>query len=166
MHAIPSHYHHYAHLLTFIEHIRWRILEPWVDACWICSVICLCITLTHNRHYGDLSESIKHLKYLSGTFCLSSVCKIWFQLSLMQYKGLCVFSLPSSLMMVVRIRALYLIIIIKWAVWPICHCLGQGHKTIVYAVCLFMYSYDLRIWPQNVVYPHIWSIYTKIYNFL
>ena len=34
------------------------------------------------------------------------------------------FSLPIPLMMILRIRILYLIIIIKSEVWPICHCLG------------------------------------------
>ena len=39
-------------------------------------------------------------------------------------------------MKIVRIRVLYLIIIIKSEVWPICHCLGLGHETMVCAVCL------------------------------
>ena len=33
-------------------------------------------------------------------------------------------------------RVLSLIIIVKSEVWPICHCLGLGHETIVCAVCL------------------------------
>ena len=35
------------------------------------------------------------------------------QLYFVQYMGLCVFSLPMSLMMIVKIRVLHLIIIIK-----------------------------------------------------
>ena len=49
-------------------------------------------------------------------YILSSVClrlSQISQLSVMQYMGLCVFSLPISLMMIVRICVLYLIIIIK-----------------------------------------------------
>ena len=30
------------------------------------------------------------------------------------------------------------IIIIKSGVWPICHCLGVGHETMVCAVCLYI----------------------------
>ena len=42
-------------------------------------------------------------------------------------------------MMVVRIQVLYLIIIIKSEVWPICHCLGFGHETMACAVCLSIF---------------------------
>ena len=70
---------------------------------------------------------------------LSSVCLRlirFFQLSLMQYMGLCVFSLLIDLMIIVRIRTLYLItIIIKSEVWPIYHCVGLGHEIIICAVC-------------------------------
>ena len=64
----------------------------------------------------------------------------------MQYLGLCVFSLPTSLMIIVRIRVL--IVIPKSVVWPICHCLGLGHETMVCAVCRFIFvskSYELDI---------------------
>ena len=58
------------------------------------------------------------------------------QLSIIQYLGLCVFSVPISLVMVERIYILWLIIITKSEVWTIIHCLGSGHETMVYAVCL------------------------------
>ena len=38
MHATLSRYHHYADLLTCIEHIQWNIPEAWVNACWVYSV--------------------------------------------------------------------------------------------------------------------------------
>ena len=57
----------------------------------------------------------------------------------MQYVGLCVFSLPISLVMIERIYILCLIIIIKSEVWIITHCLGLGHETMVCAVCLFVF---------------------------
>ena len=50
--------------------------------------------------------------------------------------GLCVLSLSIVRMMVVKIFVLYLIIIINSEVWSICHYLGLGHETMVYAVCL------------------------------
>ena len=75
-----------------------------------------------------------HCKYND---ILSSVClriSQFSQLYFMQYMGLCVFSWPISLMMIVRICVL--LIIIKSEVWPICHCSGLGHETMVCTVCL------------------------------
>ena len=64
-------------------------------------------------------------------YILSSVwvkLSIFSQLSIIQYVGLCVFSLPISLVMLERIYILCLIIIIKSSeVWTITHCLGLGH---------------------------------------
>ena len=62
----------------------------------------------------------------------------------MRYIGLCVFSLPISHVIIVRIRVLYLIIIIKSEVWPIFHCLGLSHETTVCAVC-----HCIFLWQQN-----------------
>ena len=59
------------------------------------------------------------------TYILSSVCirlSQFSQISFMQYMRLHVFSLPISLMITVKICVLYLVIIIKSEVWPICHC--------------------------------------------
>ena len=75
-------------------------------------------------------------------YILSSVClrlSQFSQLSFIQHIGLCVFSLPIDLLMMVRIRILYLVIIIKSEVWPICHCLGLGYETMVCAVCLSIF---------------------------
>ena len=71
-------------------------------------------------------------------YILSSVwvrLSIFSQLSIIQYVGLCVFSLPISLAMIKRIYILCLIIIIESKVWTITHCLGLGHETMVCAVC-------------------------------
>ena len=65
------------------------------------------------------------------------------QLSFMGQMGLCVFSLPIALMMIVRIHVLYLIIIIKSEVWPICCYLGLGHETMV-CVYVVLYSYTSK----------------------
>ena len=70
-------------------------------------------------------------------YILSSVwvrSSIFSQLSIIQYMGLCVFSLPISLVMIERICCL--VFIIKSEVWTIIHCLGLGHETKVCAVCL------------------------------
>ena len=74
-------------------------------------------------------------------YILSSVwvrLSIFSPLSIIQYVGLYVFSLPISLVMIERIYILCLIIIIKSEVWTITHCLGLGHGTILSAV--FLYS--------------------------
>ena len=80
-------------------------------------------------------------------YILSSVwvrLSIFSPLSIIQYVGLYVFSLPISLMMIERIYILCLIIIIKSEVWTITHCLGLGHETMVSAVCLsILFSWDL-----------------------
>ena len=97
-------------------------------------------------HYTTSSLSLRRRiwKYWTSKmllrYILSSVYLIlsqFPQLSFMQYMGLCVFSLPIYLMMIVRISVLYLIIVtIKTEVWPICQCVGLGHATMVCAVCL------------------------------
>ena len=62
----------------------------------------------------------------------------------MQYMGLglCVFSSPISFPMIVRIRILYLIIIITSEVGPICRRLGLGHEQLR-APYVFPYSYGM-----------------------
>ena len=67
--------------------------------------------------------------------------------SIIQYVGLCVFSLPTPLVMIERIYILCLIIIIKLEVWTITRCLGLGHKTMVCAVCLsiFLWSFEVAM---------------------
>ena len=63
------------------------------------------------------------------------------QLSIIQYVGLCVFSLPISFVMIERIYILCLIIIIKSEVWTITHCLLLGHETMVCTVCLSIFFF-------------------------
>ena len=103
--------------------------------------VCLLITLPHYHSYADLSEVIDFLTCLSGIFCHDCVSKIKSVLSIIlySYMGLCIFSLSIFLMMIAKIRVLYLITIIKSEVWPICHCLGLGHKTMVFVACLSMF---------------------------
>ena len=76
-------------------------------------------------------------------YILSSVwvrLSIFSPLSITQYVGLNVFSLPISLVMIERIHTLCLIIIIiKSKVWTITHCLGLGHETMVSAVCFSIF---------------------------
>ena len=64
---------------------------------------------------------------------------IFSHLSIMQYVGLCVFSLTISPVMIEKVYILCLIIITKPKVWTTIHCLGLGYETIVCAVCLFIF---------------------------
>ena len=79
-------------------------------------------------------------------YILSSVwirLSIFSQLSIIQYVGLCIFSIPISLVMIERIYILCLIIFIKSEVWTITHCLGLGHETMVCAVCLSIFLHNI-----------------------
>ena len=73
-------------------------------------------------------------------YILSSIClrlSLFSRLSVMQYMGLCVFTLSISLLIIVRIIELHLIII-KSEVWITSFCFGLGHETMVCFVCLVM----------------------------
>ena len=62
---------------------------------------------------------------------------IFSQLSIKQYMGLCVFSLPISLVLTEKIYTL-LIIIINSEVWTIINCSWLGNETMPCAVCLYI----------------------------
>ena len=109
--------------------------------------VCLYITPSHYHHCPNFIW--RHWIYkMPVRYNLSSVwarLSISSQLSLIQYVGLCVFSLPMSFVMIERIYILCLIIIIKSKVWTITHCLGLGHETMVCAVChsIFLWICDI-----------------------
>ena len=69
---------------------------------------------------------------------------IFSPLSIIQYVGLYVLSLPIYLVMIGRIYIPCLNIIIESEVWTITHCLGLGYETMVSAVCLSIF-----LWPDN-----------------
>ena len=81
-------------------------------------------------------------------YILSSVwvrLSIFSPLSIIQYVGLYVFSLPISVLMIERKYIHCLIIIIKTEVWTIIHCLGLGHETMVSAVCLSIFVFFIIV---------------------
>ena len=98
--------------------------------------VCLYITPSHYHHCANLSEDTELTDILSSLWVRLS---IFSQLSIIQYVGLCVFSVPISSVIIVRIYILCLIIIIKSEVWTITHCLGLGHETMVCAVCISLF---------------------------
>ena len=92
--------------------------------------VCLCITPSHYHHCANFIW--RHWTYkMPVRYNLSSVwvrLSIFSQLFIIQYVGLCVFSLPISFVMIERIYIICLIIIIKLEVWTITHCIGLGHE--------------------------------------
>ena len=148
-------YHHVLSV-SYISRKNWVCVFYCCAALWCAHILkyimarwwysCLHIKLPSYHHYADLSEGIELLKCLSGN-SVSSVClrfSPFSLLSFMQYMGLCLLSSPIPLV-IVRIRILYLIIIIKSDLWSICHCLGLGHETMVCAVWIFTFLQDYGI---------------------
>ena len=121
---------HYCALLWCAQIIKYIMVR------WSYSFV-FHITLHHYHHYADVFEGML-VKYILPRVCLR-LSKLS-QLSFIHYMLLCVFNLPIYLMVIVRIRAPYLIIIIKSEVWPICHCLGLSHEISLCAVCIFIFS--------------------------
>ena len=52
--------------------------------------------------------------------------------------------------MIVRACALNLIIIIKLVVWTISDCLGLGHETMEYTVCLAMFIWNVSLLVEDI----------------
>ena len=70
-------------------------------------LVCLYSTSSHYHHCANLSEGIELIKYLSDIFCRVWVrLSIFSPLSIIQYLGLYVFSLPISVVMIERIYIL------------------------------------------------------------
>ena len=119
----------------------------WLSMCCFAYIIlqivfvCLYITPSHYHHCANFIW--RHSTYkITVRYNLSNVwvrLSIFSQSSIIQYVGLCVFSLPIPFVTIVRIYILWLIIIIKSEVWTITHCLGLGHETMVCAVHLSIF---------------------------
>ena len=99
--------------------------------------------ITPSRYHHCANFIWRHWTYkMPVRYNLSSVwvrLSISSQLSIIQYVGLCVLSLPISFVMIDRIYILCLIIITTSEVWTITHCLGLGHAIMVCAVCLSIF---------------------------
>ena len=109
-------------------------------------MVFVCLYITPSHHHCE-NFIWRHWTYkMPVRYILSSVwvrLSIFSQLSIIQYVGLCVFSLPISFVMIESIYILCLIIIIKSEVWTITHCLGLGHETMVCAVCLSIFLWEI-----------------------
>ena len=124
----------------------WVQIVGYVLACRSYSFVCTVHHLIMHYHCANLSEDIElkmPVRYiLSSLWVRLSICS---QLSIRQYVGLCVFSLPISFVMIEMIYMLCLIIIIKSEVWTITHCLGLGHETMVCVVGLSIFFWKCRL---------------------
>ena len=113
----------------------WVQIFGYVLACRSYSFVC-------TVHYLIIIIVQTYLKTLN----LWNACQIYFvecvrlsifsPLSIIQYVGLCVSSLPIPLVMIERLYILYLVIIIKSEVCTITHCC---HETMVCVVCLSIF---------------------------
>ena len=106
--------------------------------------VCMKTTRTPRRRNNGNNPGVVITNKMPVRYNLSSVwirLSIFSQLSIIQYVGLCVFSLPISFVTIERIYIHCLIIIIKSEVWTITHCLGLGHETMVCAVCLSIFLF-------------------------
>ena len=91
------------HYCTVLRHAQ---ISECIMVRWSYSLY-LPITLPHYHHYVNVWRCFTSKMFVM--YILSSVClrlRIFSQLYFMQYTGLCVFSLPTSLVMIVRIRVL------------------------------------------------------------
>ena len=103
--------------------------------------VCLYITPSHYHYCANVMEDTELITCLSDILCqcVSNIKHILSDNHYTVFWGLCVISLPISLVMIERISILCLIIIIKLDVWTIIHCLELGHETMVCAVCLSIF---------------------------
>ena len=113
---------------------------------FVCTLYCLIIII--------MQTYLKVLNFwnvcrVQSVECVSKLKSIP---SFVLYMGLCVFSLPIYLMIIMRIRVLYLIVIIKWEVCPICRCLRLGHETMVCPLCLSIFLCSNNKFSARVVF--------------
>ena len=113
---IPVKTYHVGHqqMMTYI--CNWHILA------FVCT-----LHYPHYHHFADVFGGVELLKCLSGT--IRRMCYIWGS----------AYSAYPSLILIVRIHVLYLIIIIKSDVWPICHCLGLGQNNGMCRMSFFIF---------------------------
>ena len=138
--------HHILSLIAYTFQENWILFSLSLCILWWVQIFgyVLALFVQYTISLSSLCKLIwRHWPYkMPVRYILSSVwvrSSIFFPLSIIQYVGLYVFSLPIFLVMIERIYILYLIIIIKSEVWTITHCLGLGYETMVSAVCLSIF---------------------------
>ena len=128
-----------------LRSLWWVQIVGYVLACSSYLFVCT----SHHLIFITYQSYLKTLNLINVRYIYFVECvrlSIFSKLSIIQYMGLCVFSLPVSFVMIERIYILCLIIIIKSEVWTIIHCLGSGNETMVCALCLAIFLYK---WSHN-----------------
>ena len=82
------------------------------------------------HYHADLSGGINRVRYIYSVACVSKIKSILSMIFYVVYVP-SVFILPISLSIILRIFVLHFIIIIKFEIWIISHCLRFGHETMV-----------------------------------
>ena len=142
-------------------------------------LFCLHITLSHYHYYINIFEGIELLKCLPDIYWMKDhwavecVFKIKSNISMIFYSiyiCVCVYSVFPILLWWSRecVFHLIFIIVIKWEVWIINHCLGLGHETMVHGVCLTTFLYVLLIYcdkdASKLYYFHLIGFLTDSNN--
>ena len=117
----------------------------------LCFTLILACYSCHHLHLHVPLSSLNRPIWRHWTFKMLVLYILWSvslrlsqfsQLSFIQYLGLCVFSIPNSHMMIVRMHAAWCIIIIsKSKLWIINHCLWLRSEMMGRGVCQTMLSY-------------------------
>ena len=110
---------------------------------FVCTVHHLIIIIVQNNLKTLNLENACQIYFVEcvrlGTFSQLTIIQ-----SIIQYVGLCVFSLPTPLVMIERIYIYIYIYTLSYyhhqiGSMNITHCLGLGHETMVCAVCLSIF---------------------------
>ena len=149
--------HHILSLIVYTFRENWEFVlisivqvmmsaNSWIRFGLQIAFVCLYIMPSHYHYCANFIW--RHWTYkMPVRYALLSVwvrLSIFSQLSIKQYVGLWIISLPISFMMIEIIYILCLIIIIKSEVWTITHCLRLGHETMICAVCLSIFLWLVK----------------------
>ena len=146
--------HHILSLIAYVFrgtailiHCHCAVYDECNDTFWLADRIRLFV------HYTISLASLCKLIWRHGTYkmhvryILSSVwvkLSIFSQLSIIQYMGLCDFSLPISL---VRVEIMYTLSYYHHQIGSMnYYCLGLGHETMVCAVCLSIFLFTWQVY--------------------
>ena len=134
-------------MILMMNYLDYNKNTIYIVLCWEDVIAILVLQLSSTK---AINTRWRHWIYkMPVRYILSSV---WVRLSIssqlsiiqsiIQYVGLCVFSLPTPLLMIERIY-ICLIIIIKSDVWTIIHCSGLGQEAMVCALCLSIFFWTI-----------------------
>ena len=104
-----------------------------------------------------------HVHVFVNSWCVSNIKSILSIIRHAMYRAVCV-QLTHIIAMIVKMRVLYVIIIIKSEVWIISHCLWWGHESTVFAICLAIWKYISSVKCESVCHVIKLKIYQTVNN--